>query len=192
MEFLLQLGEAREERPVGVAGALGRVEAVRERPQAPEGLAGILVLVHHAGDGSIDGQDDGVSGGGCPDDGEEDLFLLVEVPAQFRLKSQEDVADLEQRGCPCAVHLGDADGHGAEPGQLGPEWDMVSGLDVVREFWRREQGGVGFRVRGQLRFAFDLPGHRLGIEAAVPAGITERPTSLAAEVDLEALEDAGT
>ena len=89
------------------------------------------------------------------------------------------------------MHLRHALRHGVQPRQFAPQETMVDFDNVSRQIMRRQFGRVLSRSHLVSQFGFQLLHHRVGGDTLAFAGFAQRAATLATEVDIEGLENAG-
>lgn len=96
VKILLEIGEPREERTVGVARIGRRIVTAGEFMQACKRRSCIIMLVEHARDRAIKAHRARLSAAHRRNRGKEDLFLLHHVAVEFGLQTAIDIKDLDK------------------------------------------------------------------------------------------------
>ncbi|OJV14024.1 MAG: hypothetical protein BGO12_23465 [Verrucomicrobia bacterium 61-8] len=137
MQILLQVFQSIEKRTVGVTGVGGRLITMGQFPQPSECLSGIIMLMNHAGNRSVEGKHCFtalVHGENC---GKENLLFLHHMTVQLLKQASEDVADLQKGRSVRPMNLSDPVGHRMQSWQFAPEEAVMFFNDVGDQFrWR--------------------------------------------------------
>src|SRR3954469_12499028 len=91
-----------------------------------------------------------------------------------------------------AMHLGHAGRHGMQSRQLAPEKIVMFSNDVPGQVRQRKVGWVFCRKGVALQLGLELFQQRRNCETFFLTGFAHGASALAAEVDAEGLENAGT
>lgn len=190
MHVFFKIVKPGKQRTVGVASIGRRLEAVTQFTQTGHGCANFFMFVDHAGDRLVQFPRRLATAQGY-DRGKENLFLFHHVAGQLRLQSGENVKHFHQRRRVTSMHLRHALRHGVQPRQFAPQETMMDFDNVSRQIMRRQFGRVLSRSRLVSKFGFQLLHHCVGGDTLAFAGFAQRAATLATEVDIEGLENAG-
>ena len=193
----LELGQATEQGPVGIAGVGGRRVVAGQGPHTRQGGPGVVMLLFQGTNrvGDVAGREFAAAHPGLQplDPREDDPLLLVRVGLERLPERGEHVTQLPQLGTPLPCASATLAASVGQPRQFPAQVRVMGGHDIVRELGHRR--GEPFVGRGRPRpgvAGLELPEDRLRVEPLRRARPRERHPPAAAIVDAEPLEDAGT
>lgn len=96
VQVVFEIFKAGEEGAVSIASVDGWEKAVSEFAQAAERVAGIVMFVDHAGDGTIERHWTCFATAHRANDGKKNLFLFHDVAVQLRREPAKDGIDFNE------------------------------------------------------------------------------------------------